>query len=116
MPVSSLVVAVNLSIRWYCRENDRGRLHIEGRTNASGTVFRLFLLRSYPVVHPFRKKRFLTPLALDTADVPPDRLAKALGDFYDADAAKYEIVSLQGDKFLDALKQLVGAAEPEAAE
>jgi len=43
-------------------------------------------------------------------------VAKALGDFYDAEAAKYEIVPLQGDKFLDALKQLVGAAETEAAE
>ena len=41
--------------------------------------------------------------------------AKALGDFYDADAAKYEIAQLHGNKFLDALKQLVGAAEPKAS-
>jgi hypothetical protein len=31
MPVSFLVVAVNLSVRLYCTENDRGRLHIEDR-------------------------------------------------------------------------------------
>jgi hypothetical protein len=29
MPVFFLVVAVNLSVRWYCTENDRGRLQIE---------------------------------------------------------------------------------------
>ena len=42
--------------------------------------------------------------------------AKALGDLYDADPLKYEIVPLQDTEFLHALKQLAGATEPETAE
>jgi 5-methylcytosine-specific restriction protein B len=40
----------------------------------------------------------------------------ALGDLYDADVPKYEIANLQGDAFVNALKQLSGAAKPETAE
>ena len=38
MPVSFLVVAVNLSVRLYCTENDRGRLHIEDRQHFIAVV------------------------------------------------------------------------------
>ena len=42
--------------------------------------------------------------------------AAALGDVYDGDVPKYEIANLHGDAFLNALKQLAGAAKPETAE
>ncbi len=42
--------------------------------------------------------------------------AVALGDLYDADVPKYGIANLQGDDFLNALKQLAGETEPDAAE
>ena len=41
---------------------------------------------------------------------------KVGGDLCDADTPNYEIALLQGDGFLEALKQLAGAAKPETAE
>ena len=42
--------------------------------------------------------------------------AATLGDLYDGDVPKYEIVRLHGDDFLKTLKQLPGASKPETTE
>ncbi len=40
----------------------------------------------------------------------------ALGELHDADTPRYEIANLQGDAFVDALKQLAATAKPETTE
>ncbi len=39
-----------------------------------------------------------------------DRTVATLGDYYDADQPKYEVNELEGQAFLDALKDLAGSS------
>ncbi len=39
-----------------------------------------------------------------------EKTVSALGDYYDADQPKYEVNELEGEAFLDALKELAGSS------